>query len=133
VAYIDIDEVMLNKYVTRNLVQLDVNGIILSIEARFFANLKEIKEINIKSDNLATFFNKGLKWLDYLNEGTSFLKIHHKVQIYLNDRITLFKRVYEWPDEGFWLFKNFPHSRFVYPIIFAAKQLESSCTLIWLM
>ena len=45
-AYIDIEEAMLNKYVTRNLVQFDVNGIILSIEARFFINFKKIKELN---------------------------------------------------------------------------------------
>jgi hypothetical protein len=64
VAYIDIDENMLNKYVFRNLVQFDVNGIILSIEERFFMNLKKIKLLSIQSDNLAVFFNKGLKWLD---------------------------------------------------------------------
>jgi hypothetical protein len=126
---------MLNKYVFRNLVQFDVNGIVLSIEERFFANLKKIKVVSIQSDNLAIFFNKGLKWLDYLNEGVNanltrrIIRLAHNVYINFNDRETLFKRAYEWPDKDFCLFKNFLHSRLVYPIIFKSKQLECSCTL----
>ena len=68
VAYMDINEEMVNKYVFRDLVQFDVRGVVMSIEDSFFSNFKLLKLITIQSDNFAIFMNKGLKWLDCINE-----------------------------------------------------------------
>jgi hypothetical protein len=68
VAYIDVGEEMVNKYVFRNILQLNLNGIVMSIEETLFRNLIKIKMISIQSDNFAVFLNKGLKWLDCINE-----------------------------------------------------------------
>jgi hypothetical protein len=64
----DINEEMVNKYVFRDLVQFDVRGVVMSIEDSFFSNFKLLKLITIQSDNFAIFLNKGLKWLDCINE-----------------------------------------------------------------
>ena len=68
VAYIDINEELVNKHVFRNIWELNLNGIVLSIEEELFKNLVGIKMISIQSDNFEIFLNKGLKWLNHINE-----------------------------------------------------------------
>ena len=69
IAYISVNEELVNKYVFANLTQLNMIGIILSVQEDLFAHLQKIKMIDIESDNFAVFLHKGLKWLDYLNKG----------------------------------------------------------------
>ena len=57
------------------------------------------------------------------------------VYIVFGDRETIFKRAYEWPDEDLCLFRNFPHPRLVYPLVYTyeSKEIKCSCTIIWLV
>ena len=57
---------------------------------------------------------------------------------YLESVIYLFDfkfkgKTYDFPEDDFCLFKNFPHNKLVRPIISTKADLECSCTLLWLL
>ena len=50
---------------------------------------------------------------------------------YLKKEVS-FDPIYEYPDEDVCLFKEFPHEHLVLPLIVSGKQLNCTCTLMWL-
>ena len=74
------------------------------------------------------------EWMMDLNEYedlASTIKYMHKaiLMLYLTDK----SQEFEYKDEDFCLFKNFPSNRFVYPIIKSRPALLCSCTIMWLI
>jgi hypothetical protein len=52
-----------------------------------------------------------------------------QIYIELNDE----KSGYDYPDEDFCLFKYFPHSKLVFPIVKSNIELNCTCTIAWLI
>jgi hypothetical protein len=135
--HIDLNEKLLNKHVFKNLVRFTLNGIIHSIDDDLFKSFDYLKLLQIKMENIQNIFHKKNKWLQYLNN-----------KVYVNDLSIKynFQRIfgliieqthfnhsyYNFPDEDFCYFKDFPHNKLVMPVLkpFELKQLNSvrSCT-----
>ena len=70
------------------------------------------------------------RWMNYLNLNE---KNEKPLQLKFNMRSEFsFDSIYEYPNEDLCLFKDFPHNRYVYPLIMPGRQLECTCTLYWL-
>lgn len=153
---ISLDENLLNKNVFKNLEKLSLEFCtLISIEKHTFKELKNMQFVSLWLFNLQQFFqssdNEWFRYLNYksdevnLNElthspwinlpllnynGTSKSKILHK-QMYIefNDE----NATYTYPDGDFCLFKYFPHSKLVFPIVNSNRPLNCTCTLVWLL
>jgi hypothetical protein len=109
---------------------------LLEIETHLLSEFKFLEFIEINILNLEKFFHRGTKWLKYSfyfrsNEEKDLKK--HKIIRFIqiiND--TSFVQNYEYPNEDFCLFKDFPHSQLVLPVIIASQALTCTCTLKWL-
>jgi len=114
---------------------LSIAGVLDGIQASLFKDFYELRVIDFSLSNLKEFFHQGNKWMTYLNKkrliGYRQTQSVCLVFRYLKNA-TSFDSIYEYPDEDFCFFKDFPHERFVYPAIIPGKQLECTCTLYWL-
>jgi hypothetical protein len=136
----------LNPFAFKTLKFLLVKGNLEGFNEDLFENFKEISYISVKSDDLINFFHRGTQWLKSINKNLNvslnsqldFRKnIHKLVSIeFVSQSWLFFNRFYTFPNEDICLFKNFPHSQLVLPlIIFDPTKFETneySCTLVWL-
>jgi len=139
----------LNPFAFKKLKFLAIQGNLEQFDENLFENFREIRYISLRSDDLVNFFHRGTKWLNSINKNLSvslssihnleFTKnIHRLVSVEFDVQYWLFfNRFYAFPNEDICLFKNFPHSQLVLPlIVFDLKNYypnEWSCTLVWLM
>ena len=129
-AYETVSTSLLNKHVFKHVESVFLSGIITKINRDVFKYLKKIKMLYLNVDNFGRFFSQGLDWTTYLNQDRDKAPLY----VIFHDEISPFKNVYEYPDEDFCIFKDFPFKRSVYPSLLLGKtQLECSCTLIWLI
>ena len=112
-------------------------------------NFKEISFISVKSDDLINFFHRGTKWINSINRNLNVtLNFENRRDLRQNvNRLVsiefvvqgwlFFNRFYTFPNEDICLFKNFPHSQLVLPLIIFDpanfRPNECTCTLIWLI
>jgi hypothetical protein len=141
-AYEDLDEKILNRFVFKELVIFDLTGIVYSIENDLFSHFKKMKLIILNIENFSAFFQSGLKWMRYLNDDLNVdlnnTKIFEAskartVIVQFFDPKLVFNVPYEYPDTDFCLFKDFPHNQLVYPAIIVAKRVTCSCTIYFLI
>jgi hypothetical protein len=136
----------LNPFVFKTLTYLLIKGKLEHIEANLFEGFQKIRFISIKSDELINFFHLGTKWLNSINKDLNVnLKkklefrgnTHRLVSIEIAVQSwSMFNTYYTFPNEDICLFKDFPHSQLILPlIIFDASRfeyIECTCTLVWL-
>ena len=138
----------LNPYVFKTLNYLIINGNLEYVEEDLFENFNEIRYISIKSDSLVNFFHRGTKWMNSLNKNLNislenqfqFRNNVHKlvsIEFQVLDWF-IFNEYYTFPNEDICLFRDFPHSQLVLPLLifFPLKfnnDEECSCTVIWLV
>jgi hypothetical protein len=142
-----ISAINLNPFAFQNLKYLVIKGSFEYFDKNLFADFQEIRFVSIKSDALINFFHRGgTKWLNSINKNLNInLKdksnfrqnIHRLVSIQISVQSWfVWNTFYTFPNEDICLFKNFPHSQLVVPLIifYPAKfdTIECSCTLIWL-
>ena len=104
----------------------------LSVQADLFKPLRLLKEINFKVNDLSYLINnKNLQWLTELNPEAQFSPLNKfsQFKLVLND----LSQAYTFPDSDLCLFKNFPHSKWVFPVIYSKPDLDCSCTLLFLI
>jgi len=146
IAYERITHKLIEKNVFNKMKFLSLNGIIYDIQADLFASFGEIRLIYISVDNFGIFFHKGLDWLQYLNLGIyvslnetelnirgANYNLNYAVHIIFHEVWSIFRDIYEYPNQDLCLFKDFPHHRLVYPTILTGKLIPCSCTLIWMI
>jgi hypothetical protein len=146
IAYERITHKLVEKNVFKHIKFLSLNGIIYNIQTDLFASFREIRLIYISVDNFGIFFHKGLNWLKHLNLGINVslneteLNIRHAkydlkyaMHVIFHEEYSIFRDIYEYPNEDLCLFKDFPHHRLVLPTILTAKIIPCSCTLIWMI
>jgi len=142
----------LNPFAFKALKYLIIKGNLERLDENLFENFKEISFIAVRSDELVNFFHcGGTKWLNSINRNLNVslsskhsraaLKrsIHRLVSVEIGVISWFsFNRFYTFPDEDICLFREFPHSQLVLPLIvfFDADKFASSeisCTLTWLV
>jgi hypothetical protein len=98
----------------------------LTIQTDLFKPLRALKELNLQVNGLGAYFaSKNLQWLTLLN-----VDKNKQLKLSLTDTS---QQSYAFPESDLCLFKNFPHSQFVFPVISTKPDLECSCTLVWLI
>jgi hypothetical protein len=113
----------------------------VSIELDLFEPFKFLKEFDFRVFNLREYvMHNSMLWMESLNQGvyvdlsdSSALTDPANKNKEFKLKIGDLSDFYELPDEDFCLFKNFPHSKWVFPVIKAKPGLECSCTLVWLV
>jgi hypothetical protein len=135
----NLDERLLNEFIFKNLVYLDINGILNSIQSDLFKHLKQLKLLRFRTQNAKSLLTKKNKWLNYLNVDTINLN-----QLDSNDYqdkmlfLTIFQvysnvTFYDYPEQDFCYFKDFPHQRLVLPHLKPTYKSSCSCTELFLI
>ena len=127
----------------RNVNSVSLTGVLERIEADLFRDYPKINLVLFKISNLRGFFHAGTQWMNSLNSHVR-VNLSSPTDVKLNIKklwvlvlehptsFVSFDQVYEYPDEDLCLFREFPHDRLVYPILYPGKQINCSCTLKWL-
>ena len=135
---------ILNKSMFKELMSIQVFGVINNIQADLFKYFGKIKSVDLLIDNLKDLFHRGNKWMMYLNNHVQVnlsnqTEIKSKISSSLNIRFlykaqkSFITQIYEYPDEDFCLFQYFPHDHLVLPLLVPGKKIECSCTVLWLV
>ena len=139
-SHIRLDNELLDRNVFKYVRKLSIEFSSLAfIEPDLLKWFKSLRQINLWLFNFGEFIRgSNNKWLHYLNHDLNVnLSNANQVDSYRDKQILLElndeKNEYEYPDEDFCLFKYFPHHKLVYPLIKSNKNLNCSCTLIWLL
>ena len=129
--YIDLSSRFINKHIFKNIVFLTASGIIQSIEEDLFKSFQYLGFLHLKVQNIQKLFKIRNKWLQYLNydfkEGSSRVFALFLDQTHAN--VTF----YNFPDQDFCYFKDFPHHKLVLPIIRPIMSLDFTCSHIFLI
>ena len=141
--YETLDNKILNKHLFKNVIEINLFGVVNSIEIGLFKDFPNLKSLDINVNNLKVLMHQDLAWLTYLNEKIKVdLNNLKQVKAYLNQSLRLrfqymknavsFDPIYEYPDEDICNFKTFPHDHLVMPVLVPGRILECTCTLYWL-
>ena len=99
----------------------------LEIKEELFVPLTKLEEVELSLNNFVSFVqNASLNWLNYgLNQNLSV----NEVKLVLKDN----SKSYDYPEDDFCFFKDFPHNRNIFPIIHTNESLACTCTLKYLL
>ena len=121
---------------------LTIHGISETIEKDVLAHFRKLKIVQIHLENFKNFFHKGIKWINSMNKDLNidmdnddeFRRNQHRIiTLVLTDEASSLQSAYTYPDSDFCIFKDFPHSQLIAPVISVAhRDMECSCPLIWL-
>jgi hypothetical protein len=142
IVYEPISLRILNEFIFKNLNFLVITGICQEVQIDLFKYFHQLRVVQISPENFEGFLHSGTKWMNSLNSDLSvnlandveFRKyIYRIITLQLVDTKDKLKIAYTFPDKDFCLFKNFPHSQMITPVIILGKGgLECTCSLIWL-
>ena len=134
---------ILNRLVFKQVKYLVLEGIIYSFQTDLFQHFTQLKRIVLDVVNLQSFLHTGIAWANSLNSDlnedptrvTKYLKIAERsILLEFIDMSKIFSKTYDYPEEDWCLFKNFPHRQLVVPLILAEEDsFQCTCTIIWLM
>ena len=111
------------------------------VQTNLFESFGWLRSFHLDIENLDSYKNnQNFEWFSSLNGNVSVNLLDTSELADPATRNKEFKLIlgdmsgsYEFPDQDFCLFKNFPHSKWVFPFINTKPDLECSCTLIWLI
>ena len=139
-SHIRLDYELLDRNVFKYMRKLSIEFSSLSyIEPEILKGFKSLRQVNLWLFNFGEFIrSSNNKWLHYLNHDLNVnLSNSNQVDSYRDKQVLVEfndeKNEYEYPDVDFCLFKYFPHHKLVYPLIKSSKNLNCTCTLIWLL
>ena len=138
--YVSLDAKILSKFMFCNVKRVIIKGTLLSIETRLFSGLNHLRSVMVKIDNLKDFLHQDNSWMTYLNEGSVYksdVRENKKHMLMLElacpTRYASFNHEYNYPDEDFCQFKDFPHSQVVIPMLAFTRRVKCSCTIRFLV
>ena len=121
---------------------LDINGQVNFIQKDMFKTFSSLKILRIKTQSIRNIFSRNNKWLEYLNYETPdmALPIDRDRPFKMEESFLMFiyqayqnLTFYDFPDEDFCHFKNFPHKKLVLPKMVRNTQTTCSCTQLFLI
>jgi hypothetical protein len=130
---------IINEYVFENTNKFVILNYADKFEEDLFKSFKNLKHVELSIYGLKKFLHKGTKWIKYLNYANTNKSIDSfKSVCYLSlFQLNIFNydvqtkiEAYNYPDEDFCLFKDFPHNQSVFPIL---GDCFSTCTYVWLI
>jgi hypothetical protein len=133
----DLDLKLLNEHVFESIMDLDIDGIIKSIQDDLFKSFTNLKQLRFRTQNVKGLFAFKNKWLNYLN-----INVINKKEFKINDQdifnlvlFQMFSNVtyYEYPNVDFCYFKDFPHQRLVLPQLRPSYKTKLTCTELFLV
>ena len=111
---------------------------LFGIQSDLFASFSSLKYIELELLNFDQFIRTDVSWMKYLNVNVTVdltnqtdVNNNRENQMLLVLRDIIEK--YEFPDQDFCLFRNFPHQKLVFPIINSKPNLDCNCTLLYLI
>lgn len=123
-----LDTHLLNSDLFYNLNELIItDSTIVKFDDNLFKMLSSIEIIMLQLRNFNQFFkeNNNTKWLNSISVSSD----KRQVLVAFIDNY----QQYYYPDEDFCLFYEYPHNKSVFTYIQTKKNLNCSCTLVWLM
>ena len=133
VYHVDVNSKFLDTNVFKFLQALDLCGEINQIQDDIFQLLKKIRLIRFQSQKVENLFKKRNNWLAKINYHQTRLNLGTSVIVMFIQRYKHF-RYYEYPNEDFCFFKNFPHDKFVLPLLTPVLDTDlCSCTQMFLL
>jgi hypothetical protein len=134
----DLSERLLSQLVFKKLAILEVNGQINKIQDDLFKCFNELRIIRFKSQNVKSLFAHKNKWLNYLNPNGKFNAKKRNFDFLNTLILSIFQTFsnttfYDYPDEDFCLFKDFPHNRSVLPKLKPIYKSRCTCTELYLI
>lgn len=109
---------------------VSIKGRLETVDDEVFSNLTYLKEIRLQSSNNLYFFKRGLKFLNCLNSHSVNSKFNSAREM---ENLTINFRIngYNFPNEDFCIFKEFPKNKFILAI--PDQDWKCSCTYFWLV
>lgn len=111
---------------------------LFGIQYDLFASFSSLKYIELELLNFDQFLKTDETWMRYLNVNVT-VDLNNQTDVINNRENQMFLVLrdalekYEFPDEDFCLFRNFPHQKLVFPIIESKTNLDCTCTLLYLI
>ena len=102
----------------------------VEISSKFFINYKKLTELYLEIQDFESFYKTSFEWITNLNSGNDNQNKQFKLILKDNN-----KSPYEYNDDDFCVFSQFPHDKNVFPIIKYSQNYDyenCSCTLLWL-
>lgn len=129
------------------LTKLSLSGVFNEIHTDLFKFFSTVRYIVLDLENQRRFFHKSSNWIENINlnlKSNSTLNDSEMIQEYLENNntrnlatymiLTYYNYSYNYPDEDFCIFKNFPHRRLVLAIFNYQKYpMKCTCSKCWLI
>jgi hypothetical protein len=138
-SHIYLDQTLLDHNVFGHMEKLTVEfSFLAGIQADLFKNFLHLKRLRLWLFDFRKFVHSSTKWIAYLNYELN-VNINNISDIIANRNNQMFvelndeDRLYDYPDEDFCLFEEFPHNRLVFVYINTKPNLNCTCTLLWLL
>jgi len=133
---ISLDSSILNRNLFRSILSLGFyNSYLVRIEKSLLGNFKYLNRVIFDLNNFNDLVYD-LSWINELNPEFSNVNPtsadfyqSFQIEIMLGDR----QMQYEFTEQNFCVFKDFPHQKLVYPALFTKENLTCSCTVMWLI
>lgn len=137
----ELSEKLVNKYVFNKIGVLDVSGPINLIQPDLFKNFNDLRMVRLKTQYLKNLFVRSNKWIESLNtnvyidfsQGPKAKDSLDKILILVLYQMYIGISYYDYPDEDFCYFVNFPHEKLVMPLLAPEKASSCSCTELFLI
>ena len=139
--HVNLKQTLFNEIVFGNLSILDLYGQINSIQNDLFKYLNSLKILRIHTQNARSLLTNNNKWFEYLNfkvnlESNEFVNMYKNLdKMFILSIVQTFTNLtyYNYPEEDFCYFKNFPHKQFVLTSLKPNYKTSFSCTEIYLI
>jgi hypothetical protein len=142
VSYESLTSKQLHKILFENIKYLAINRLLNDIEADLFKDFNYLMRISLQLYDFKEFFSNGNLWFDYLrfngkNYDLKFYNTRNNANIlhllFQHDKLTVFNKIYDYPDQDFCLFHHFPHEKLIYPVVDPTAKINCSCTVLYLI
>lgn len=132
---------LLDKNVFKNLLVLDLNGVISSIQIDLFKSFNRLKLLRIRTQNIRNIFVNNNKWIGNLNSNVNINLLDletYSRNLYKSLILVIYQsfeniNYYNYPDEDICNFKNFPHEQLVLPELKPTDKSHCTCTELFLI
>jgi hypothetical protein len=140
---IQFDENLFNKEIFQKTYCLDLNGVLNGIQNDLFKYFNKLSLIRIRSQNVRQLFARNNKWIEYLNYNLKTFDLNllkdYIFELLPNSILLIIDQTfpnltwYNYPNEDFCLFSNFPHKKLVFPKLKPIEYSSCSCTELYLI